>query len=120
MYTKTKIALAVAMVLGAASAALAYNEHDDSVSETEASRQVGNPLPWWWNSPPTGRAAFAYAPGAFAHQPAKTHHNPTAAQRAAPIPSVSREAYAEFAQGGAYVQTCSHSGGPKNGSWTCR
>ena len=116
MFTKTKIALAVAMVLGAASAALAYNEHDDSVSETEASRQVGNPLPWWWNSPPTGRAAFGYAPGAFARQPAKTHHNPTAVQRAAPIPRVSSEAYAEFAQGGAYVHSC----GPKNGSRACR
>ncbi len=43
-----------------------------------------------------------------------------AVQRAASIPRVSGEAYAEFAQGGAYVQTCSHSGGPKNGSWTCR
>jgi hypothetical protein len=33
---------------------------------------------------------------------------------------VSSEAYAGFAQGGVDAQTCSHSGGPKNGSWTCR
>jgi hypothetical protein len=39
-----------------------------------------------------------------------------AVQRAAPIPRVSSEAYAEFAQGGAYVHSC----GPKNGSRTCR
>jgi hypothetical protein len=43
-----------------------------------------------------------------------------AAQRAAPLPQVSSEAYAGFAKGGAYMQTCSHSGGPKNSNWTCR
>jgi hypothetical protein len=65
MFTKTKIALSVAMVLGVlgtASAALAANEHDDSVGGREAARQVGNPLPWWWNSADTCRAAFAYEP----------------------------------------------------------
>jgi len=77
MFAKTKIALSVAMILGAASAALASNEHDQSVSETQAARESGNPLPWWWNSVPNGRAAFAYAPGAFAYLPAKTRHNPT-------------------------------------------
>jgi hypothetical protein len=41
-----------------------------------------------------------------------------AVQRAAP--RVSSDAYAGFAQGGVYVQTCSHIGGPKSGSWTCR
>jgi hypothetical protein len=41
-----------------------------------------------------------------------------AGQRAAP--RVSSDAYAGFAQGGAFVQTCSHVGGPKGGSWTCR
>ena len=39
-------------------------------------------------------------------------------QRAAP--RVSSEAYAGFAQDRAYVQTCSHIGGPKVGSWSCR
>ena len=41
-------------------------------------------------------------------------------QRSAPLPRVGSEAYAGFAQGGVDAQTCSHSGGPKNGSWTCR
>jgi hypothetical protein len=36
------------------------------------------------------------------------------------LPRVGSEAYAGFAQGGAYVQTCSHSGGPKSGNWACR
>jgi Tfp pilus assembly protein FimV len=40
-------------------------------------------------------------------------------QRAAPLPQVSSEAYAGFAQGGGLVQACSHVGGPK-GNWTCR
>jgi hypothetical protein len=65
MFNKTKIALSVAMVLGVlgtASAALAANEHDDSVGGPEAARQVGNPLPWWWNSSGAGRGAFAYQP----------------------------------------------------------
>jgi hypothetical protein len=77
MFSKTKIALSVALILGAASAALAANEHDQSVSETQAAREMGNPLPWWWNTPTSGRAAFAYAPDAFAYQPAKPQHNPT-------------------------------------------
>jgi len=62
MFRKTKIALAIAMVLGAASAALASNEHDDSVTGAQAAREHGNPLPWWWNSSGNGRAAFAYRP----------------------------------------------------------
>ena len=69
MFRKTKIALAIAMVLGAASAALASNEHDDSVSGAQAAREHGNPLPWWWNSSDHGRGAFAY-------QPADSRHNP--------------------------------------------
>jgi hypothetical protein len=43
-----------------------------------------------------------------------------AVQRATSLPRASGEAYAGFAQGGAYLQTCSHIGGPKSGSWTCR
>jgi hypothetical protein len=35
-------------------------------------------------------------------------------------PQVSPGAYAGFAQDGAYMQTCSHVGGPKGDSWTCR
>jgi hypothetical protein len=41
-------------------------------------------------------------------------------QRAAPLPQAGSEAYAGFAQAGAYAPTCSHSGGPKGGNWTCR
>jgi len=36
------------------------------------------------------------------------------------LPRVGSEAYAEFAQGGAHVQACNHSGGPKSGNWACR
>ncbi len=64
MFTKTKIALAAALILGAGSAALASNEHDDGVSGAQAAREMyGNPLPWWWNSSDRGRGAFAYQPG---------------------------------------------------------
>jgi hypothetical protein len=70
MFSKTKIALAVALILGAASAAVAANEHDDSVSEAQAMReQHGNPLPWWWNTPPQGRASVASAGNAFGFNP---------------------------------------------------
>ena len=70
MFSKTKIALAAALILGAASAAVAANEHDDSVSETQAMReQHGNPLPWWWNTPPQGRASVANAGNAFGFSP---------------------------------------------------
>jgi hypothetical protein len=66
MFSKMKIALSAALILGAASAALAANEHDDSVSEAQAMReQHGNPLPWWWNTPPQGRASVANAGNAF-------------------------------------------------------
>ena len=59
MFAKTKISLSAAIilgVLGTASAALAANEHDDSVSGAQAARQVGNALPWWWNSSDAGKA----------------------------------------------------------------
>jgi Spy/CpxP family protein refolding chaperone len=70
MFSKTKIALAAALILGAASAAVAANEHDDSVSEAQAMReQHGNPLPWWWNTPPQGRASVANAGNAFGFNP---------------------------------------------------
>ena len=65
MFSKIKIALSAALILGTASVALAANEHDDSVSETQALREHGNPLPWWWNTPAQGRAAgFANAANA--------------------------------------------------------
>jgi hypothetical protein len=57
MFSKIKVALSAALILGTASVALAANEHDDSVSEREALQQHGNPLPWWWNAPAEGRAA---------------------------------------------------------------
>jgi hypothetical protein len=61
MLTKTKIALAAALILGTASAALA-NDIDESASGTEAAQMHGNPLPWWWNSSKEGRSSFAYQP----------------------------------------------------------
>jgi hypothetical protein len=68
MFSKTKIALCVALALGTASAALAANEHDDSVSEAQAAREAqGNALPWWWNSPAQGRGSFAQAGNAYGY-----------------------------------------------------
>jgi hypothetical protein len=68
MFSKTKIALCVALVLGTASAALASNENDQSVSEAQAAREMGgNPLPWWWNAPAQGRGSFAQAGSAYGY-----------------------------------------------------
>jgi len=67
MLTKTKIALTVALVLGAASAALA-NDIDVNPSEAQSMREMnGNPLPWWWNAPVQGRGSFAQAGDAFGY-----------------------------------------------------
>jgi hypothetical protein len=61
MFSKTKIALSAALILGTASVALA-NDIDESVSEGQAMREMhGNPLPWWWNNPVQGRGGFARA-----------------------------------------------------------
>ena len=68
MFSKTNIALCVALVLGSASAALAGNDIDESVSEGQAMREMhGNPLPWWWNAPPQGRSSFAQAGNSFGY-----------------------------------------------------
>ena len=68
MFTKTKIALSVALILGAASAALAGNDIDESVSSAQAAREMhGNPLPWWWNAPAQGRGSFAQAGNAYGY-----------------------------------------------------
>jgi hypothetical protein len=68
MFSKTKIALCVALVLGTASVALAGNDIDESVSEAQAAREMhGNPLPWWWNAPAQGRGSFAQAGNAYGY-----------------------------------------------------
>jgi hypothetical protein len=74
MFSKTKIALSAALILGTASVALAANEHDQDVSESQAMREMhGNPLPWWWNAPAQGRAsAFAQASDAFGYSTSQT------------------------------------------------
>jgi hypothetical protein len=72
MFSKTKIALCVALILGTASAALASNENtnDQSVSGSQAAREARGPqLPWWWNASDGGRGSFAY-------QPVKPHRAP--------------------------------------------
>jgi hypothetical protein len=68
MFSKTKIALCVALVLGTASAALAGNDIDESASEAQAAREAGgNQLPWWWNTPARGRGSFAQAGTAYGY-----------------------------------------------------
>ena len=68
MYSKTKIALSVGLILGTASVALAGNDIDESVSEAQAAREMhGNPLPWWWNAPARGRGSFAQAGNAYGY-----------------------------------------------------
>jgi hypothetical protein len=58
MFSKTKIILSAALILGTASVALA-NDIDESVSEGQAMREMhGNPLPWWWNNPVQGRGSY--------------------------------------------------------------
>jgi hypothetical protein len=66
MFSKTKIAFCVALVLGTASAALAGNDIDESASEAQAAREAGgNQLPWWWNTAAQGRGSFAQAGTAY-------------------------------------------------------
>jgi hypothetical protein len=78
MFNKTKMTLSAVLILGTASVALAANEHDDSVSEGQAMREMhGNPLPWWWNAPAQGRAsAFAQAADAYGYNAAQTQNLP--------------------------------------------
>jgi hypothetical protein len=73
MVTSTKIAFAAALILGAASAALA-NDIDVSASGTEAAQMRGNPLPWWWNSSEEARGSFGYQAVEPSH--AKSQPNP--------------------------------------------
>jgi hypothetical protein len=68
MFSKMTIAVSAALILGAASAALASNEHDDSVSETQAAREMrGSQLPWWWNTPKQGRGGFSNSRNAYGY-----------------------------------------------------
>ena len=69
----------------------------------------------------TGRVGgFARAAQADNPQARAASGQHGAIERAVRSSRASSEAYAGFARSGAYVQTCSHVGGPKVGSWTCR
>jgi hypothetical protein len=74
MFSKMKIAVSAALILGAASAALA-NDVETSVSEAQAVREMhGNPLPWWWNTPAQGRAALGHGGNAFGFAASSMQH----------------------------------------------
>jgi hypothetical protein len=76
MFSKIRIVLSAALILGTASVALASNENDHEVSEGQAMREMhGNPLPWWWNAPAQGRAsAFAQAADAYGYGASQTQN----------------------------------------------
>ena len=74
MFTNTKIALAAAMIFGAASAALA-NDIDESASGAQVERESRqlNQLPWWWqnqNQIDNPGTAYGFAP--HTHKPASS------------------------------------------------
>jgi hypothetical protein len=68
----------------------------------------------------TGQIDGSARPAQTDNQQARAVSWQRGAVRAAPFPQVSSEAYAGVAEGGAYVRTCGHIGGPKGGNWTCR
>jgi hypothetical protein len=83
MYGKTKIVLCVALVLGTASAALASNENDQSVSEAQAAREAKGPqLPWWWNTPAQGRGSVAQAGNAYGYVAVPTQQENLSSKKA--------------------------------------
>ena len=76
MFNTIKTALAAALIAGAASAAFASNENasDQSVSTAQSIRESReNQLPWWWNTPSTGRPGDAFGLAAAIHKPASSH-----------------------------------------------
>jgi hypothetical protein len=76
MFNTIKTALAAALIVGAASAAFASNENtsDQSVSTAQSIRESReNQLPWWWNTPSTGRPGDAFGLATAIHQPASSH-----------------------------------------------
>jgi hypothetical protein len=79
MFINAKIALVAALILGTASAALASNENDQSVSEAQAEREAKGPqLPWWWNTPAQGRGGLAQAGNAYGYAASPTQQeNPS-------------------------------------------
>jgi hypothetical protein len=74
MFNTIKTALAAALIVGAASAAFASNEHDQDPSTAQSIRESReNQLPWWWNTPSTGRPGDAYGLASAIHKPASSH-----------------------------------------------
>jgi|SRR6516165_5484350 hypothetical protein len=67
----------------------------------------------------TGRIDGSARPAQTDNQRARASWQRSAV-RAAPFPQVSNDAYAGVGEGGAYMRTCGHIGGPKGGNWTCR
>jgi hypothetical protein len=74
MFNTIKMALAAALIVGAASAAFASNEHDEDPSTAQSIRESrDNQLPWWWNAPSTGKPGDAYGFAPAIHKSGSSH-----------------------------------------------
>jgi hypothetical protein len=74
MFNKAKIALAAVLIVGAASAAFAGNDLDQSPSTAQSIRESREKqLPWWWNTPSTGKPGDAFGLASAIHKPGSSH-----------------------------------------------
>ncbi len=74
MFNKIKTAFAAVLIVGAASAAFAGNDIDESPSTAQSIRESReNQLPWWWNTPSTGRPGDSFGLAPVIHKPVASH-----------------------------------------------